>query len=92
MTGTLQHNPILDKSIFEHVFSNSFQDKISDVEPAAAALPMAWRVDRPLLPTRLLPAPEAAAVPRPSEEDEDEDIDWFSIFCSTRPSSTSTSL
>lgn len=44
-------------------------------KPAAAALPMAWRVERPLLPTRLLPVPEKAAVPKPSEEDEDEDID-----------------
>lgn len=75
---------------FEPVFNNDPRKK--DVEPAAAALPMAWRVDRPLLPNRFLPAPETAAVPKPSEEDEEEDIGWLSIFCSTCPNSTSTSV
>ncbi|KAF3845315.1 hypothetical protein F7725_008478 [Dissostichus mawsoni] len=45
-------------------------------------------VDLPLLPSRILPP----ADPRPSEEEEDEDMERLSIFCSTRPSSTSTSL
>lgn len=45
------------------------------VKPAAAALPMACSVDRPLLPSRLLPVPDPAAVPKPSDEDEDEDMD-----------------
>lgn len=68
------------------------KSSIGGTEPAAAALPMACRVDRPLLPNRILPAPEAAAAPRPSEEDEEEDMDWLSILVSTCPSSTRTSL
>lgn len=55
-----------------HFILNVEMEKMS--KPAAAALPMAWRVERPLLPTRLLPVPEKAAVTKPSEEDEDEDI------------------
>lgn len=62
------------------------------VVPAAAALPMACSVDRPLLPSRLRPPPLPAAEPKPSDEDDEDDMDWLSIFCSTRPNSTSTSL
>lgn len=60
--------------------------------PAAAALPIAWRVDRPLLPSRHRPAPEPAASPKPSEDEDEDDTDWFSIFCSTCSNSCSTSL
>lgn len=66
-----------------------------NVSPAAAALPMACRVERPLLPSRLRAAAVAElAEPetKPSEDEEDDDMDWLSIFCSTRTSSTSTSL